>query len=109
MREGTFPLAEASALGTAYVSAYKPHEVTGQLSKHSGKTIFIPGGAGGVGRFAVQLCKLYGLTVISSGGKPASLDPTTHSGSGSRYRLQWTGHSKGGAAVDERVGCGLCV
>jgi NADPH:quinone reductase-like Zn-dependent oxidoreductase len=74
VREGNIPLAEACTLGVAYGSAYEPVEVTGQLSKQKGKTVFIPGGAGGVGHFAVQLCKMYGLTVISSGGKPASLD-----------------------------------
>ena len=74
VREGNIPLAEACTLGIAFLSAYDPVEVTGQLSQHKGKTIYIPGGAGGVGHFAVQLCKLDGLTVISSGGKSDSFD-----------------------------------
>ena len=71
---GAIPEDEAGAYGIAYRSAYEPMEVTAHLSQHKGKTIYIPGGAGGVGHFAVQMAKLWGLTVISSGGKVQSLD-----------------------------------
>ena len=36
--------------------------------------IFIPGATGGVGHFATQIAKYYGLKVIGSAGKAASLD-----------------------------------
>ena len=42
--------------------------------QRSGQTILIPGGAGRVGHFAVQLAKAYGLRVITSASKPDGLD-----------------------------------
>ena len=43
------------------------------IRDRAGQTIFIPGGAGGVGHFAVQLAKAYGLRVIASASKPNGL------------------------------------
>ena len=65
---------EASTFGVAFLTAYESLVVTGDIRRHRGKTIYIAGAAGGVGHFAVQIAKLYGLKVIGSAGKAASLD-----------------------------------
>ena len=70
---GDIPEAEASTYGIAYMSAYEPLFIGVDISKRSGQTIFIPGGAGGVGHFAVQLAKAFGLRVITSASKPEGL------------------------------------
>ena len=71
---GELPEPEAATYGTAYLSAYEPL-VLGQadIRNRAGQAIFIPGGAGGVGHFAVQLAKYYGLRVIASASKPDGL------------------------------------
>ena len=71
---GEVPEAEASTLNIAYLSAWEPLFVTADITSRKGQTIFIPGGAGGVGHFAVQLAKAYGLRVIASASKPAGLE-----------------------------------
>jgi NADPH:quinone reductase-like Zn-dependent oxidoreductase len=74
VKRGAIPLREAATYGIAYSSAYEPLLMADDIRKRSGQTIYIAGGGGGVGHFAVQLAKLHGLRVISSGSKPASLD-----------------------------------
>ncbi len=74
MKRGNIPAPEASAYGVAYLTAYESLVITGKLASHAGKTIYVAGAAGGVGHFAGQLAKLYGLTVIGSAGKAKSLD-----------------------------------
>lgn len=74
MRRGAVPAAEASAYGIAYPTAYESVVLTGEIQRHAGKWIYIAGAAGGVGHFAAQLAKLYGLKVIGAAGKAASLD-----------------------------------
>ena len=71
---GDLPEPEASTFGVAFLSAYEPLLVTTDISARSGQTIFIPGGGGGVGHFAVQLAKAYGLRVIASASKPEGLE-----------------------------------
>jgi len=71
---GAVPPAEASAFGIAWMTAYESMVITGNAEQHRGTWIYIPGGAGGVGHFATQLAGLYGLRVIASAGKAASLD-----------------------------------
>jgi len=71
---GEIPEAEAATYGIAYMSAYESLFITADIRKHAGQTIFIPGGAGGVGHFAVQLAKAYGLRVITSASKPEGLE-----------------------------------
>jgi len=61
---------QAAALPVAYLSAL---DAFAQIKVEAKQTIFIPGGAGGVGHYAVQLAKIHGLTVIASGGADASL------------------------------------
>ena len=74
MLRGELPEPEASTYGIAYSSVYDSLFVTTNISNRVGQTIFIPGGAGGVGHFAVQLAKAYGLRVITSSSKPAGLE-----------------------------------
>jgi len=62
--------AEAAALPVAYLSAWDGFE---EVKVEAKQTIFIPGGAGGVGHFIVQLAKIHGLTVIATGGNDDSL------------------------------------
>ena len=71
---GDIPEPEAAALNAAFLSACEPLCISGDLKKHAGQTIFIPGGAGGVGHFGVQLAKAYGLRVIASASKPEGLE-----------------------------------
>ena len=71
---GELPEADASTYAIAYASAYEPLFLTADIGKRAGQTIFIPGGAGGVGHFAVQLAKAYGLRVIASASKPEGLE-----------------------------------
>ena len=68
------PEPEASAANSTYLSAYEPLIMTTDIRTRAGQTIFIPGGAGGVGHFAVQLAKAYGLRVIASASKPAGVE-----------------------------------
>jgi len=72
--QGGIPDAEASTYGTAYISGALRAMVMAHFSSRSGQTIFIPGGAGGVGHFVVQLAKVHRLRVIASASKPAGLD-----------------------------------
>ena len=74
MPRGAVPAQEASTFGVAFLTAYESLVLTGDIQRHHGKTIYIAGAAGGVGHFAVQIAKLYGLKVIGSAGKQASLD-----------------------------------
>lgn len=68
------PAPEASTLGVAYMTAAESMVITGNIQRHKGKWIYVAGAAGGVGHFAAQIAKLYGLKVIGSAGKAASLD-----------------------------------
>ena len=71
---GPIPDADASTYGTAYISGVLRAMAMAHFPTRSGQTIFIPGGAGGVGHFVVQLAKAYGLCVITSASKPAGLE-----------------------------------
>ena len=70
---GSIPAREAGAYGIAYPSAYDPIVTVGKVADYSGQWAFVPGGAGGVSHFGVQICRAHGLKVISSAGKTASL------------------------------------
>ncbi len=70
---GPLPAVEAAAYGIAYLTAYESMVLAGQIEQHAGKWIYIAGAAGGVGHFATQLAKLYGLKVIGTAGKAPSL------------------------------------
>ena len=70
---GELPALEASTYNIAYMSAYEALFVTTDLRQRQGQTIFIPGGSGGVGHFAVQLARAHGLRVLTSASKPAGL------------------------------------
>jgi NADPH:quinone reductase-like Zn-dependent oxidoreductase len=48
--------------------------ISANIERHKGKWIYVAGAAGGVGHFAAQIAKLYGLKVIGSAGKAASLN-----------------------------------
>ena len=72
LRRGV-PSAEGSTYGVAFCTAYEGLQMEMKLQEHQGqgKTILIPGAAGGVGHFAVQLAKRAGLRVIGTTSKPA--------------------------------------
>ena len=74
MPRGAVPAPEASTFGIAFMTAHESLVLTGDIQRHRGKTIYIAGAAGGVGHFAVQIAKLFGLKVIGSAGKQTSLD-----------------------------------
>ena len=65
------PSAEGSTYGIAFSTAYEGIEMEMKVAEHAGKTILIPGAAGGCGHFAVQLAKRAGLRVIGTTSKPA--------------------------------------
>ena len=70
---GAVPPAEASTYGVAYCTAYENLEVIGEVSKRAGQWIYVAGGSGGVGHFAVQLARQAGMKVIASASKPEAL------------------------------------
>lgn len=70
---GAAPAPEASTYGIAYLTAYESLVLTANIQQHAGKWIYVAGAAGGVGHFAAQIAKLYGLKVIGTAGKAASL------------------------------------
>ena len=71
---GAIPPSDASTYGIAFGTAYESVMLADDLSQRRGQTIFIPGAAGGVAHFAVQMATMYGLNVIGSASKPESLD-----------------------------------
>ena len=71
---GAVPAQEACTFGVAFLTAYESLVITGDIRRHRGNTIYIAGAAGGVGHFAVQIAKLFGLKVIGSAGQGGSLD-----------------------------------
>jgi NADPH:quinone reductase-like Zn-dependent oxidoreductase len=71
---GRVPAPEASTFGIAYLTAYESLVISANIERHKGKWIYVAGAAGGVGHFAAQIAKLYGLKVIGSAGKAASLN-----------------------------------
>jgi NADPH2:quinone reductase len=70
---GTIPPPEASTYGIAFLTAYESLMLADSLTHRRGQSIFIPGAAGGVGHFAVQLARLHELRVIGSASRPESL------------------------------------
>ena len=71
---GSVPAPEASTFGIAYITAYASLVITSNIERHKGKWIYVAGAGGGVGHFAAQIAKLYGLKIVGSAGKPASLN-----------------------------------
>ena len=67
----SLPSAEGSTYGVAFSTAYEGLEMEMKVAEHRGKTILIPGAAGGCGHFAVQLARRAGLRVIGTTSKPA--------------------------------------
>lgn len=67
------PSAEASTYGIAFLTAYESLVLTADLERHPNQWIYIPGAGGGVGHFAAQLARHFGLKVIGSAGKADSL------------------------------------
>ena len=65
------PSAEGSTLGIAFGTAYEGIDMELKAATHKGKTILIPGAAGGCGHFAVQLARRAGLRVIGTTSKAA--------------------------------------
>ena len=63
------PGAESSTFGIAGATTYEGVEMEMKVSQHKGKTILIPGAAGGCGHFAVMLAKRAGLRVIGTCSK----------------------------------------
>lgn len=60
--------------GVAWLTAYESLVITANIQQHKNKWIYVAGAAGGVGHFAAQIAKLYGLKVIGTAGKAASLN-----------------------------------
>lgn len=73
LARGAVPARDASALGIAFMTAYESMVITGNVAQHKGKWIYIAGAAGGVGHFATQIARRYGLKVIGTAGKAASI------------------------------------
>ena len=71
---GDIPEPEACTIGITGLSAYDCLCNITDIRTRAGQIIFIPGGAGGVGHFAVQLAKAYGLRVIASASRPAGVE-----------------------------------
>ena len=69
---------EAAALPMCFISAFKA--LNGRIRR--GDTVYIPGGAGGVGHLAVQIAShvLGAARVISSGSRPESIELARLSG-----------------------------
>jgi NADPH2:quinone reductase len=74
VRRGAVPAPAGSTYGIAYLTAYESLVITGGIEQHRRKWIYVAGAAGGVGHFAAQIAKLYGLKVLGSAGKAASLE-----------------------------------
>jgi NADPH:quinone reductase len=69
--------AEAAAVPVAGLTAYQC--VVHKARVQSGDAIFIAGGAGGVGTFAVQLARFYGAApVVATAGSPQSIQYLTN-------------------------------
>jgi NADPH:quinone reductase len=71
---GAVPAPEACTYGVAYLTAYESLVIMANLQPYKGKWIYVAGAAGGVGHFGAQIAKLYGLKVVGSAGKAASLN-----------------------------------
>jgi len=61
--------AQAASLPVAFLSAWDGFV---EAKVEAKQTILVPGGAGGVGHFIVQLAKIFGLVVIATGGNDDS-------------------------------------
>ena len=66
--------AEASTFGIAFLTAYENVILSGDITRHYGKWIYIAGAGGGLGHFAVQMARIHGLKVIGSAGKSTTID-----------------------------------
>jgi NADPH:quinone reductase len=71
---GAVPAPPASTYGIAYLTAYESLVITANIQQHKGTWIYVAGAAGGVGHFAAQIAKVYGLKVIGTAGKATSLN-----------------------------------
>ena len=98
LRRGV-PSAEGSTYGIAFCTAYEGVEMEMKIADHKGKTILIPGAAGGCGHFAVQMAKRAGLRVIGTTSKAAGGCAAQGDGSGPRHRLCQGGRRQGGARL----------
>ncbi|HQU09271.1 MAG TPA: zinc-binding dehydrogenase, partial [Opitutales bacterium] len=63
---------EAAAIPVACLTAWEA--IVDKMRVQAGQTVFITGGAGGVGHFAVQIAKLHGARVLTTAGRPQSRD-----------------------------------
>jgi NADPH2:quinone reductase len=73
----TLSFAEAAALPLTAITAYEVlHDRLGldRAGKDAGRSIFIIGGAGGVGSIAIQLAKLAKLLVVTTASRPQSAE-----------------------------------
>ena len=70
---GAIPPAEAATYGVAFCTAYENVEVVGGVSKRAGQWVYVAGGSGGCGHFAVQIARRAGARVIASASKPEAL------------------------------------
>ena len=68
---GSMSYAKAAAFHTAYLTAYVALKPRGQLQP--GETLLVHGATGGVGLAAVELGKVFGATVIATGGSDEKL------------------------------------
>ncbi|MBX6312595.1 MAG: NADPH:quinone reductase [Isosphaeraceae bacterium] len=63
---------DAAAMALVGITAHIGLFQCGRLA--AGETVYVPGGAGGVGSMVIQMAKAVGARVATSGGKPESLD-----------------------------------
>ena len=68
------PAAEASTFGIAFPTVYENVILSGDITRHQGKWIYIAGAGGGLGHIAVQMARIHGLKVIGSAGKSTTID-----------------------------------
>jgi NADPH:quinone reductase-like Zn-dependent oxidoreductase len=78
VKPATLSFAQASSLGTTYLTAYRMLFVKAALKP--GSTVLVQGAVGGLATAAIQLARAAGITVIASSRSQNKLDAATRAG-----------------------------